>query len=123
MRRLTKVEKTKAGESMAEKSRSGKSARVPRVGIALLSNSEMTGLHRLRHRFSWVEFVMPRARCRVFCVECTVIQDNLKIRQRYSTVPRAQERASERVSAAERASEASSAEQVNERADGRVAYY
>ena len=117
MRRLTKVEKTKAGESMAEKSRSGKSARVPRVGIALLSNSEMTGLHRLRHRLSWVEFVMSRARCRVFCVECTVIQDNLKIRQRYSTVPRAQERvseqASERVSAAERASEASSAEQAN----------
>ena len=48
----------------------------------------------------------------------TVIQDTLEIGQKYSTVPRAQERvserASERVSAAERVSEASSAEEANE---------
>ena len=48
----------------------------------------------------------------------TVIQDNLKIGPKYSTVPRAQEqvseRASERVSAAGRGSEASSLEQANE---------
>ena len=64
----------------------------------------------------------------------TVIQDTLKIGQRYSTVPRAKERvrerANERVSAVERASEARHAEQANEeavraneRADERVAQY
>ena len=60
--------------------------------------------------------------------QSTVIQDTLKIGQKYSTFPRAQERvsaraservsaaerASERVSAVERASEVSSAEQANE---------
>ena len=48
----------------------------------------------------------------------TVIQNTLKIGQEYSTVPRAQERvserASERVSAVERASEVSRVELVNE---------
>ena len=42
--------------------------------------------------------------------QTTVIQGNLKIGQKYLSVPRAQER----VSAAERDSEASSAERVNE---------
>ena len=63
-----------------------------------------------------------------------VIQNVLKIGQKYSSVPRAQERASvqtsERVSAAERASEGNSAEQANEwavqaneRADEQLVYY
>ena len=59
-----------------------------------------------------------------------MIQDNFKIGQKYSSVPRAQARASKQVSAAERASEASIAKQANEwavreneQADERVAHY
>ena len=51
-------------------------------------------------------------------IHCAVIQDTFKIEQKYSTVPQAQKRVSERaskgVSAAQRASEASSVEQAIE---------
>ena len=54
----------------------------------------------------------------------TMIRDDLKMGQKYYTVPRAQERESERtITGVERTSEASNAEQVNEyavRANERV---
>ena len=69
---------------------------------------------------------------RLFHSHSTVIQDTLKIGQKYSVVPRARERVSKRASeqTQRRASEASSVEQAsewavraNEWADERVAHY